>query len=184
MRKLRCGSRAGWIEKEFFHAVLAIGQPVAQKGQISHERRLFRNRMMRRGIESVVDRNALAGAESFVRGDDRRPPAIGQNDVEGLHRTVKCMIGVCAQIGQRCRRIHVPENANCVVVRGRDDSLQEFIVEHADTVDALITTSASRSLRNHVPWTASAVAVVDFHDRAHSGGSMSRCFCRSNASGS
>src|SRR5438477_87489 len=52
----------GRLEKEPPHACFAIGQPVAEKAQSTRKPGIRGYRMMRLGIEGVVDRNAIARA--------------------------------------------------------------------------------------------------------------------------
>ena len=69
-------------QEEFLDARLAVGQPVAEKAEIARETRVRRHRMMRRGVEPVVDGHAAPRPQRLIGSDDGRPPAIGQHHVE------------------------------------------------------------------------------------------------------
>ena len=50
-------------QEELLDSRLTIGQAIAEKPELALEARVGRDRMMRRGIQRVVNRNAIARAE-------------------------------------------------------------------------------------------------------------------------
>ena len=120
------------VEEERFDAPLTVRQAVAEEGKVGREALLRRHWEMGRRIEPVVDRHAAPGPEAFVAGDDGRSAAIGEDDVERRHRPMQRMIGAAAQLGERRRRVDIPEDAHRLRARRGNETIEEDVVEHSD----------------------------------------------------
>ncbi len=112
IRKLRSGERARGIEEELLDARLAVGKAVAEERQVGLEGGFGRHGVMRRGVEGIVDRHAAACAERLVGRDDRRPSAIGEDEVEAREGAVERMVAILSELRQGGGRVDVPEDAD------------------------------------------------------------------------
>ncbi len=81
-RKRAPGRERGGAEEELLDARLAVGQAVAEEGEVAREARVGVDREVRLGVERVVDRHAVAGAERAVALDDGVAAAVGEDEVE------------------------------------------------------------------------------------------------------
>src|SRR5438067_13847023 len=89
--------------------------------------------MVRRRVEPIVDRHAHPCAERFISGDDRRPAAIGEDDVVLRDQRMKRIGGIRADPFQRRRCIDVPKEGEGTVTPQAWNTLLKQPVEDSDT---------------------------------------------------
>src|SRR5438477_10188640 len=121
----------GCRQEELFDAPLAVGQPVRDETEIAAKSRLGRRRMVRRRVEPIVDRHAHPCAERFISGDDRRPAAIGEDDVVLRDQRMKRIGGIRADPFERRRCIDVPKEGDGTVTPQARNALFELPVDDA-----------------------------------------------------
>ena len=101
-------------EEELLDPCLTVGQPVSQERQVGPEAVGAGHRVVRGGIERVVDGHAAARTEAPVGVDDGRPAPVGEHEVElGQHlaqrmrraaRPGRVLGGDAAGPGEKLRR--------------------------------------------------------------------------------
>src|SRR4051812_21551392 len=79
------------------------------KRQVAGKLRVGRNGMMMIRIHSVVDGNAIGGAQPKIVIDDRLPTTVGKNKIVLRDRSQERIAVVLLNAGKRCRRIDVPK---------------------------------------------------------------------------
>src|SRR3954453_13471179 len=75
--KTACGGQFGSAKEQLLHAGFTIGQPVAEKCNVTGERAIGWHGVMRFGIEAVVDACVAARAEALVLIADSRSASVG-----------------------------------------------------------------------------------------------------------
>src|SRR6202011_4881548 len=104
------GKAARRAEEEFAHARLAVRQAIAKKAQQTRESSVTLRRIVRVGIERVVDRYASPRAVRYILIDHRFAAAVGKHHVIAGNQLQEGIQWVAGDPLQRCGCIDVPEN--------------------------------------------------------------------------
>src|SRR3954452_8515970 len=132
-------------EEEVVDARLAIRQPIAEERDITREPRIRRHGIVRRRIERVVDRDALARADRLVGRRHGIAAAVGEDAIVLADEGVERIGVVVVQPIERRRRVDVPEDRH----RARlpfEPRLLELAIEHADAAGLDDDVGAARRL--------------------------------------
>jgi hypothetical protein len=119
------GKELGGAEEEFVDAGLPAGQAITENGELRFEADLRRHRIVRRGIERVVDRHARARAERAVAVHDRVAAAGGEDEVVFGDERDEWIGGIAADALQGRGLVDVPEDDDLVAHAQVEDDVLE-----------------------------------------------------------
>ena len=176
-------ARGRGLQEEFLHPRLPVRQPVAEEGEIAANRGSGAHREVRGRIERVVDRHARRRAEATIGIHHRRAAAIGEHQVDTAASARRSGWSGSARISASVAGASTSQKMRSAPGRACATMPSSSSRSNTPTPLALTTMSAVAGLGQRRR--ASPPPSPDRRPtRAHGGGSMSRCCCRSKASGS
>ena len=170
------------IEEELFDPCLAVGQPIGHEAEISFEARVRGDRVVGFRVQRIVDRNAVAGADSLVGVDHRLAAAIGEDIIEAGDQRAQGIAGIVAHARRGWPARRRPRRSPWRRAAASSSTPASSRLSNTPTPLALTITSASPPCSSALR--ALRLVIGIDHDAAQSGSAMSRCCWRSQASGS